>query len=83
MVQPRYSNTDYHGSILVEIRREIGDILGEIRNIFINDNIFIFPYELKHSSVLSIVKFLLIQDLVSIDVLKQEIFTLKVLKQLV
>ena len=81
MVQPRYSNTDYHGSILVEIRREIGDILGEIRNIFINDNIFIF--KLKHSSVLSIVKFLLIQDLVSIDVLKQEIFTLKVLKQLV
>ena len=41
MVQPRYSNTDYHGSILVEIRREIGDILGEIRHIFIKINVFI------------------------------------------
>ena len=41
MVQPRYSNTDYHGSILVEIRREIGDILGEIRLMFIKINVFI------------------------------------------
>ena len=29
MIQSGYANNDYHGPMLVEIRREVGDILGK------------------------------------------------------
>ena len=31
MIQAGYTNSEYHGPMLVEIRREVGDILGNYK----------------------------------------------------
>ena len=41
MIQSGYPNTEYHGPMLVEIRREVGDILGKtFRLIYVIDMCF-------------------------------------------
>ena len=79
MIQSGYPNTEYHGPMLVEIRREVGDILGKsYRQFYHYSYLFYFFITIICNDVSSSnwMKYSF-KVLVSIDALKLATFTLK------
>ena len=76
MIQSGYPNTEYHGPMLVEIRREVGDILGKRHKQFYHYS-YMFLIICNDVSSSNWIKYSF-KVLVSIDALKLATFILKV-----